>query len=97
MTFKTLVYGDETGDSETSSLALRAPPHHSTAPTLGSWSEPGSGQAPGARRALPHLTCHSCKSNTQMEFLHRLDQSSTDSTKFVWDHFLLHIKTYGNP
>lgn len=73
----TSVHGDETGDSKTSSLALRSPPQHSTAPALSCWSEPCSGGVPclGAHCALPPLTDHSCKSNTQMELLHTLNKA----------------------
>lgn len=78
----TLVHGDETGDSKTPSLALTAPPQHSTAPALSSWS----GRAPcvGAHCALPHLTDHSCKSNTHMELLHTPNKAVHIQLSLSW-------------
>lgn len=82
----TLVHEDKTGDSKTSSLALTAPPQHSTAPALSSWSGPRSGRAPrvGAHCALPHLTDHSCKSNTHMELLHTLNKAVHIQLTLSW-------------
>lgn len=82
----TLVHGDETGDSKTSSLALTAPPQHSTAPALSSWSGARSGRAPcaGAHCALPHLTDHSCKSDTDVELLHTPNKAVHIQLSLSW-------------
>lgn len=97
---------DETGDSKALSLFFIASPQHSTVSFLSSLLKPCQGNKRSLSMgkngqmacvcslwSLAHLTNHSCRSTTQMELLHRLERSRTDSNKFVWGHSLLPIKT----